>query len=230
MSFLMYACRHVYIPCSVILCTHADGGISGSTEPEDNVHGGGSVSRPRVPEPDKVCACGPGLEKATALEAAKFTVDTSEAGDGNVDITMSGPADCEVNVEDKGDGTYHCTYVAPRPGVYNIDVKFADQGVPGTPFDVTCTRPPPDASKCVISGLENPGSFKVDCSKAGGFGVPEVSVSGKYAPCKGVFVKHNGDYTFDVSYDIREPGEMAVSVSWHGQHLNGSPYTVSNEM
>lgn len=180
-----------------------------------------------MPKPDKVRAYGPGLEKATALEPAEFFVDATEAGEGDIGIAISGPAECKVDVEDKGDGTYHCSYVAPRPGVYNIDVKFADVDVPGSPFEAICTRPPPDASKCIISGLENPGGFKVDCVDAGGSGLLEVGVSGAYIPCEYVSVKHNGDYTFDVSYDIREPGETTISVSWHGQHLKGSPFTVS---
>ena len=180
-----------------------------------------------MPKPDNVRVYGPGLEKATALEPAEFFVDATEAGDGDIGIAISGPAECEVNVEDNGDGTYHCTYVAPRPGIYNVDVKFAEEDVPGNPFEVICSRPPPDASKCVISGLENPGGFKVDCINAGGNGLLEVGVSGAYIPCEYVSVKHNGDYTFDVSYDIREPGETTISVSWHGQHLKGSPFTVT---
>ena len=180
-----------------------------------------------MPKPDLVRAYGPGLEKSTALEPAEFFVDASEAGDGDIGIAISGPSECEVNVEDEGDGKYHCTYTAPRPGVYNIDVKFADEDVQGSPFEAICSRPPPDASKCVITGLENPGGFKVDCVDAGGTGLLEVGVSGAYIPCEYVSVKHNGDYTFDVSYDIREPGETTISVSWHGQHLTGSPFTVS---
>ena len=54
-----------------------------------------------------------------------------------------------------------------------------------------------------------------------------MGVSGAYIPCEYVSMKHNGDYTFDVSYDIREPGETTISVSWHGQHLKGSPFTVA---
>lgn len=179
------------------------------------------------PKPQNVHAYGPGLEKATAQETAEFFVDASNGGDGDVSVGISGPAKCEVSVDDQGDGKYHCSYVAPRPGVYNIDVKFADEDIPDSPFEAICTRPPPDASKCIISGLENPGGFKVDCVDAGGSGLLEVGVSGAYIPCEYVSVKHNGDYTFDVSYDIREPGETTISVSWHGQHLKGSPFTVS---
>ena len=179
-----------------------------------------------MPKPDQVRAYGPGLERAVVGQPAEFTVDASNAGNGEVGIQIDGPAECEVKCVDNGDGTFSCSYVAPRPGIYNIDLKFADQDVPNSPFQAKCERPPPDASKCVISGLENPGKFKVDCSNAGGNGLLEVGVSGAYIPCEYVSVKHNGDYTFDVSYDIREPGETTISLLWHGQHLKGSPFTV----
>ena len=56
-----------------------------------------------MPKPDNVRVYGPGLEKATALEPAEFFVDATEAGDGDIGIAISGPAECEVNVEDNGD-------------------------------------------------------------------------------------------------------------------------------
>lgn len=179
-----------------------------------------------MPKPYNVKAYGPGLEKAVVQEPAEFTVDASEAGNGDVGIAISGPEECKVTVDDKGDGKYHCSYVAHKPGVYNIDIKFADETIPDSPFEAICSRPPPDASKCIISGLENPNHFEVDCTNAGGSGLLEVGVTGAYVPCEYVSVKHNGDYTFGVSYDIREPGETTISVSWHGQHLKGSPFTV----
>ncbi len=182
-----------------------------------------------VCHPDAVKAYGPGLEKATVLEKATFTVDASEAGGGALAMEIEGPADCDINCKDIGNHVYEATYVAPKPGVYNIHLKFADKDVPGSPFEVHCERPPPDASKCIISGLENPGTFTVDCKDAGGTGLLEVGVCGAYVPVEFVSVKHNGDYTFSVSYDISEPGETTISVKWHERHLTGSPFIIHTQ-
>ena len=179
-----------------------------------------------VCNPEAVKAYGPGLEKAVVNEETSFTVDASKAGDGELGLAIGGPDQCTVNCEEEEDGLYKVTYTAPKPGLYNVNLTFADKQVPGSPFEVRCERPPPDASKCVLHGLENPGSFTVDCSDAGGSGLLEVGVSGAYVPVEFVSVKHNGDYTFSVSYDISEPGETMISVKWHGQHLTGSPFTV----
>ena len=231
-------------PVPVAVTDNGDGTYSCAYEPKDvgeyevkvNYNGKPAGDSPfkvnvapgaSVPKPSEVRAYGPGLEKSTPQETAEFTVDASNAGVGDIGLAISGPAEVAVECTDNGDGTFHCTYVAPRPGVYNIDIKFADEDVPGSPFQVPCERPPPDASKCIISGLENPGGFQVDCANAGGSGLLEVGVCGAYIPCEYVSVKHNGDFMFDVSYDIREPGETTISVQWHGQHLSGSPFTVT---
>ncbi len=179
-----------------------------------------------VSNPGAVRAYGPGLEKAIAQEPAKFTVDAAKAGEGAVGLSIEGPAECDMDCKDNKDGTFSVTYVAPRPGIYNVNLKFADKDVPGSPFEVKCQRPPPDASKCVVALNDNNQGLTVDAKNAGGTGKLEVSVCGTYVPARFVSVQHNGDYTFSVSYDIPEPGETEVSVKWHGQHLNGSPFTV----
>ena len=186
----------------------------------------GSPFYVEVCDPDAVKAYGPGLEKATANQEAKFTIDASKAGEGSLGVNITGPSDCAIECKEVEDGMYEVSYVAPRPGVYAVDVKFADQEIPNNPFEVRCERPPPDASKCIVHGIEQPGSFTVDCRDAGGSGLLEVGVSGAYVPVEFVSVKHNGDYTFSISYDIPEPGETIISVKWHDQHLTGSPFTV----
>ena len=179
-----------------------------------------------VCDPTAVRAYGPGLEGATAKKEARFTVDASEAGSGALGLEVSGPAKSEITCKEASPGKYEVCYVPPRPGIYNVDLKFSGQAVPGSVFRVPCEGQPPDASKCVVKGLETPGSLMVDCSEAGGTGSLEVGVCGAYVPAEFVSVKHNGDYTFSVTYDIPEPGETQISVKWHGQHLTGSPFSV----
>lgn len=177
-------------------------------------------------DPEAVKAYGPGLEKAIAQEKSYFTVDASKAGEGALGLQIEGPADCDIECSAVSDGIFEVTYVAPRPGMFDIHVQFSEHEVADSPYRVPCERPPPDASKCIVSGIENPGSFSVDGREAGGNGQLEVGVCGAYLPANFISVNHNGDYTFNVSYDIPEPGETSISVKWHGEHLNGSPFTV----
>ena len=179
-----------------------------------------------VCDPAAVRAYGPGLERATAKREARFTVDASDAGSGSLGLVVSGPAESKITCEEASPGKYEVCYLPPRPGIYNVDLKFAGKDVNGSVFRVPCEALPPDASKCVVTGLDVPGSLMVDCSEAGGTGSLEVGVCGAYVPAEFVSIKHNGDYTFSVTYDIPEPGETQISVKWHGQHLTGSPFTV----
>lgn len=184
------------------------------------------IRPPNIQKPDKVLAYGPGLERAVMNQPSTFTVDASNAGYGVIDVKIRGPADCEVTSVNNGDGTFHCTYIALKAGIYTIDIKFANEYIPGSPFRARCERLPPDASKCIVTGIENHGRFRVDCKNAGGRGLLEVAIAGAYVPCENVAVVHDGNYVFDVTYDIREAGKTTIDVLWHGKHLIGSPFTI----
>lgn len=186
-----------------------------------------------IDEPGYVKCMGDGLHDAIANVPAHFVVDATKAGEGSLGLQMEGPAEvadvkCEPGPEP---GTFNVTYTAPKPGAYKINVKFNDEPVPGAPFEVSVKsgRGDPDASKCLVKGLENPGSFEVDCKNAGGTGHLEVGVSGAYVPADYIAVKHNGDYTFSVSYHISDPGETTITVKWHGKDLEGSPFIIQTQ-
>lgn len=64
----------------------------------------------QVVSPGAVKAYGDGLENATVNEEAEFTVDASKAGEGNLGVNISGPANCTITVDDKGDGTFDVSW------------------------------------------------------------------------------------------------------------------------
>jgi filamin len=187
-----------------------------------------------VCDPTKVKAYGAGLEAECEVnQPASFTIDTREAGEGNISLAVEGPSKAEIECNDKGDGTCEVTYYPTLDGRYEVVIKFAEVLIPNSPFTVRIVRPPPDASKVEVSGagLEFPkvgqlNSFVVDASAAGGRGMLEVGVFGAYVPAEEVNIKHTGNYVFDIGYDIREPGETVIYVKWHGEHVPGSPFTV----
>lgn len=183
-----------------------------------------------VDEPGYVKCSGDGLEKATVNEPAHFVVDARKAGEGSIGLQMEGPAevaDVKCLPSDE-QGLFNVTYVATVPGSYKIFVKFNDELVPGAPFNVGVSsgRGEPDATRCIVNGINTPGAFEVDCTNAGGTGHLEVGVSGAYVPADYIAVKHNGDYTFSVSYHISDPGETIITVKWHGKDLEGSPFVI----
>ena len=47
-------------------------------------------------DPTRVKAYGPGLEKGTTNQTAKFTVDTRGAGSGGLGLSIEGPSDAQI--------------------------------------------------------------------------------------------------------------------------------------
>ncbi len=138
------------------------------------------VTAVRGCNPDKVKAYGDGLEKGIVDEPNSFTIETRNAGTGGLGIAVEGPAEAEMNCVDNKDGTCTVEYVPVEEGDYDVNIKFDDAHIPGSPFKVPVTtkdgKPKADARKVTAygPGLEpgnvfpgKPTSFIVDASNTG---------------------------------------------------------------
>ena len=182
-----------------------------------------------VYDPTRVKAYGPGLKKAYLFGETEFTVETTEAGGGEVEITPDGPQDVGLEVTDEQEGKFHATYTPLVTGLYTFHIKYKGVNVPGSPYEVPVVRPPPDASKCVMEGFneeepENPGDFIIDAEKAGGSGVLEVSGGESETPANHLSVDHMGNFKFKVKFDMPGSGNKVLNLKWHGEHVPGSPF------
>ena len=171
-----------------------------------------------------------GLDNTEVLinETIVFAVDTSAAGSGaELKVQMEGPEGSTVLCQAMdNEGHFSGTVSSSQPGACRLYITYGGLAIAGCPFTCGFKRPEPDATKCSVSDIETPGKFSIDCRDAGGNGVLEVAVYGAYVPARYIAVEHNGDYTFSVSYDIPDPVETVISVKWHGEHLQGSPFKV----
>jgi len=89
-----------------------------------------------------------------------------------------------------------------------------------------------DASAVVCNGpgikrpiLGKQNSFQVDCRQAGS-NVLFVGVFGPETPCDEVYVKHQGDKQYGVSYKLKEKGQYILYVKWGEEHIPGSPFHI----
>ena len=130
--------------------------------------------------PQKVKAYGDGLEKGIVDEVNAFTIETRNAGTGGLGIAVEGPSEAEMNCTDNKDGTCTVEYVPVEEGDYDIAIKFDDEHIPGSPFQVPVTtkdgkpKIDPRKVKAYGPGLEpesifpgKPTSFIVDASETG---------------------------------------------------------------
>lgn len=103
-----------------------------------------------------VSAFGPGLEKGVKSNTpTHFNVDCREAGDGDLDVTMTSPDghDLPISLTSNEDGTYTVDYAAPQPGTYLVNLTYGNLKVPQCPIKVN-VQPHIDISKVKVDGLE----------------------------------------------------------------------------
>ncbi|KAG2460230.1 filamin-C isoform X4 [Polypterus senegalus] len=94
------------------------------------------VGQSEIGDASKVKVSGKGLLEGHTFEVSEFIVDTRNAGYGGLGLSIEGPSKVDINCEDMEDGTCKVTYCPTEPGNYIINIKFADQHVPGSPFTV----------------------------------------------------------------------------------------------
>lgn len=59
-------------------------------------------------------------------------------GYGGLSLSIEGPSKVDINTEDQEDGTCKVTYCPTEPGNYIINIKFADQHIPGVSCFIKC--------------------------------------------------------------------------------------------
>lgn len=52
-------------------------------------------------------------------------------GYGGLSLSIEGPSKADIDCRDNEDGSCHVTYRPTEPGNYIVNVKFADEHVPG---------------------------------------------------------------------------------------------------
>ncbi|XP_026548729.1 filamin-C-like, partial [Notechis scutatus] len=169
--------------------------------------------------PDKVKVYGPGVEKTglKANEPTYFTVDCSEAGQGDVSIGIKcapgvvGPAEADIDFDiiKNDNDTFTVKYTPPGPGRYTIMVLFANQEIPTSPFHIK-VDPSHDASKVKAEGpglnrtgveVGKPTHFTV-FTKGAGKAKLDVHFAGatKDEVVRDFEIIDNHDYSYTVKY------------------------------
>nr|CAD7196862.1 unnamed protein product [Timema douglasi] len=109
--------------------------------------------RPHI-EPNKVTVEGVGVsgKGIPASIPAEFTINTNQAGYGDLDINVKGPDGYprKVKLTDNGDSTFKASYIPDDCGRYKVSVKYGGKEVPHSPFQVQAVATG-SADKCKIT-------------------------------------------------------------------------------
>ncbi|XP_061106617.1 filamin-C isoform X4 [Conger conger] len=196
--------------------------------------------------PENVRVYGPGVEKSglKAGEPTYFTVDCSEAGQGDVSIGIKcapgvvGPAEADIDFDiiKNDNDTFTVKYTPPGPGRYTIMVLFADQEIPISPFRIK-VDPSHDAAKVRAEGpglnktgveVGKPTHFTI-YTKGAGKAKPDVHFAGalKGEAVRDFEIIDNHDYSYTVRYTAVQQGNMTISVSHGGDPIPKSPFNIT---
>ncbi|XP_044590424.1 filamin-A isoform X4 [Cotesia glomerata] len=191
-----------------------------------------SVNVKRVCDPRKCKAYGPGLEKGYVGKSNRFTVETSDAGNGGLGLAIEGPSEAIMTCTDNYDGSCSVEYVPTEPGEYDVAIKFDKEHIPGSPFkvqvengidakDVTAYGPGLEPHT-IREGI--PAQFVVDTSKC-----DPAQLDIKLKTDKGQMqkpdIKHRGDGVYEVTYQPPAAGSnIQVGVLYGDQDIPGSPF------
>ncbi|CAF3564394.1 unnamed protein product [Adineta steineri] len=179
----------------------------------------------------KVRASGNGLARGEVNSTNEFNIYTREAGAGGLAIAIEGPAKAEIDFFDRKDGSCGVSYVCPEPGEYQVSIKFNDEHIPDSPFNVVIGSPFGDAKKLTIHSLQTKGHevnrpcmFTVNVNGARGRLDARVTApSGAEDTC---IVQEMGDEHYAIRFVPRENGVHWVHVRFNGRDIPDSPFRV----
>uniref|UniRef100_A0A3B4ZYR4 Filamin-C-like n=1 Tax=Stegastes partitus TaxID=144197 RepID=A0A3B4ZYR4_9TELE len=185
-------------------------------------------------DPSKVRAFGPGLQGGIVGKPAPFTIDTKGAGAGGLGLTVEGPCEAKIECQDNGDGTCSVSYLPTEAGEYAINILFAEQHIPGSPFKAA-VRPALDPGKVTASGpgLEKakagePATFTVDCTRAGDAELTIEIVSETGAKAE-VHIQKTAEGTFSVTYIPPFHGTHTITIKYGGHMIPHFPKVLQVE-
>ncbi|XP_051967093.1 filamin-B-like isoform X2 [Xyrauchen texanus] len=181
-------------------------------------------------DPSRVQAKGPGLEEAMTDKPNKFSIVTRGAGIGGLGITVEGPSESKMSCKDNKDGSCNVEYTPYVPGLYDVNITYGGEHIPGSPFKVP-VKDVVDSSKVKISGpgvgssvrAKIPQNFTVDCSKAG-VAPLSVAVTGPKGVAEPVHITDIGDGAHTVAYTPSVEGPYSVAVKYADEEIPRSPF------
>ena len=196
-----------------------------------------------APDAGQSWAEGPGLEKPNTHHEQVFTIHAVDhegqprkTGGDDFQVSIKGPEELKPAVKDNNDGTYTVTYVATKPGDYNVDVTYEGAHIKDMPKSVF-VEASPDAGKSYAEGpgLENPNThheqvFTIHAVDHEGnprtTGGDDFKVTLKGPEELKPEVKDNGDGTYTVTYEAEKPGDYEVDVTFEDAHIKDMPKTI----
>ena len=189
---------------------------------------------------NKVTAAGPGIEPegVVANKPTNFDIFTEGAGKGKPEVIVLDPHGLKdaipVKITPSGNDIYTCEYMTTQLGVHSVNVFFAGNPIPDSPFGVK-VGPASNPTKVYASGrgLQPHGlrahetvDFKV-FTEGAGEGTANVKIIGPGGAITPTTRRNIDPNTIEYKYTPEKDGRYRVMITWGGKEIPRSPFEVN---
>ena len=175
---------------------------------------------------------GDGVISAQVEKWAKFSVNTEGAGPGELKVTIEGEGESlSPTISTINETLFDIKYLPTKAGLYKISIQWAEEHVPGSPFEIRCYNP---ANATLLSVADpvtetyigKPIEFTVNAEGASDDGELVVTLQSSNNQTVSAQVSKTGDGNYICRVNPLETGKYMAHVRWNGEHIQGSPFKV----
>ncbi|OXU24388.1 hypothetical protein TSAR_010294, partial [Trichomalopsis sarcophagae] len=151
-----------------------------------------------------------------------FLVETSQAGPGNLEVTVNGGR-VPTSAQAQGPHTYAISFTPREPTIHTVDLRFNGEDVPGSPFTCQVT----DTAKVIVTeALEKVSVNRVASFVIEADSTPTVDVLAPTRESLPVEIEQIGSGSYSAGFTPKDVGDHSVQVKLNGAHVQGSPFLV----
>lgn len=191
-----------------------------------------NVGDGEVANASKVKVSGQGTQHAEANKQNEFSIDISSAGFGSLAVSVEGAHRSDVEIRESGNKNYTVTYKPHEPGIYLLNVRFADDHITGSPFMINVGGEPSGRVRETVTkdiaavGYSGPGTkcefqLKIPGTDPLDMEALLTAPNGKSELCE---IRDLPEDLYDIKFTPKEEGVHTVSLKHKGLHISGSPF------
>ncbi|XP_050390221.1 filamin-A [Patella vulgata] len=172
---------------------------------------------------------------ASANSPNTLEIDTSNAGYGGLSVAIEGGHRSEIDCIEVNDRKYTIQYAPHEPGIYILNIRFADEHIPGSPFLLDVKGNPSGRIRETVqkqmeaAEASSPGkqcTFILKIPGTNPFDM-EASITNPDGQTELCDVVDEDDFHYLIHFKPDIEGTHILSVKHKGVHVAGSPFPYS---